>query len=220
MVDGDNNRGLKDGFWDNVGSVVAALGGAVLTVFGGKLVEVAAKGGRADRVLARVQGIGMHSSKFMNSAEATTAKTALTDSVSSFSKFRGATIDAFKNSMNPAREGDSMKQIFTSGIKNSFTPAGLGNAELAQAWKLGLRHPSLLDTKLVLSGLGVTALQGGKDTLKILSQRSEPTPGHLPGGVGEVSKFPGMPEDFGKVAGIPDAVAKTGDVIRHFTHIR
>ena len=113
-----------------------------------------------------------------------------------------------------------MKQIFTSGIKNNFTPARLGNAELAQAWKLGLRHPSLLDTELVLSGLGVTALQGGKDTLKILSQRSEPTPGDLPGGVGEVSKFPGMPEDFGKVAGIPDAVAKTGDVIRHFTHIR
>ena len=205
------------------GDLLLAAGGAVLTIFGGKLIEMAAKGIKgvmvaraadqiastgttAERTLARIEGVGRHSPSFMSSTAANTAKADLNAARSSFSGFRTATMDAFKNSMNPAREGDSMSTIFKAGVKDAFTPSGLANKDLADAWKLGINHPSLLDTKVILGGVGVTALQGGKNVATVVSQSND-------------HSVPGAGDGWGKLINIGETVTSTTEAFDNFKHI-
>jgi hypothetical protein len=205
------------------GDLLLAAGGAVLTVFGGKLIEMAAKGikgvmvaraadqivstgTRGERGLARIEGVGRHDPSFMSSTAANTAKADLNSAVSSFSGFRSAAMDAFKNSMDPAREGDSMSTIFKLGVKDAFSPRGMLNRDLTAAWRLGLRHPSLLDTKLVVGGLGVTALQGGKDLVGVMSQAKD-------------HSIPGAGDGFGKIFKMGETVKSSVEAVENFRHI-
>jgi len=171
--------------------------GVALTIFGGKMIELGAKGMKGvmvtraakaleeqgadvDRGLRALQGVGAHSSEeYMTAEKAMAAKTELKDAFSSVSKFKGATLKAFKESFT--HDG-----TFTDALKDAFTPSGLSNSDLVSMVKMGIKDPSLIDSKLVLSGLGVAGLKVGQDAVDIHDQyEDEDRPGFVPPGMGE-----------------------------------
>lgn len=157
-----------DGSWTDV---IWAAAGAVMTVFGGKLLELAAKsfkaltivkvaehfvGGALPAQMARIQGVGAHSAEFINFSQAS----------NEIKSFKDLVPQAFKLGFKPGAEGATAGEIMRASLKENFLPQFL-NKDLAFALKTTAQHPGILTLPYVVQGASITVMQGVSDAIKI-----------------------------------------------------
>jgi len=157
-----------DGSWTDV---IWAAAGAVMTIFGGKLLELTAKSFKALTIvkvaehlvdgalpaeMARIQGVGAHSAEFMNFSQAS----------NEIKSFKDLAPQAFKLAFKPGAEGATAGEIIRASLKENFLPQLL-NKDLAFALKTAAQHPGILTLPYVVQGASITVMQGVSDAIKI-----------------------------------------------------
>jgi hypothetical protein len=199
---------LHGGSWS---AFLLAGVGVVMTIFGGKMLELGMKGMKGvmvaraakalerdgadvDRGLRALQGVGAHSSEdYMTASKAIAAKNELKEAFSSVSGFKTATAKAFKESFTHTEDG------FGDAMKGAFSPRDLSNSDLVSAYKMAIKDPSLLDSKLVVHGLAVTGIKVADDVRSLNQglQDHKENPYAIPGieGPGAITDLKGAVTD-------------------------
>lgn len=159
-----------DGSWWDV---ALAAGGAVLTIFGGKIFEVAAKNLKAVTILksgvtdakdlAKLQGVGRHSEEFMDVAKANEQLSKPLSDVfkSPFMRDEAATklMQEYKNGTKTF--SDCLKQAAKDGFPlklNKDAPWSM-NSDLKSFYKMASEHPNLVDTPTKVMAGAATVYQ-------------------------------------------------------------
>jgi hypothetical protein len=153
-----------DGSW---GDVIWAAGGAVLSIFGGKLIALAGKSfkamtlvrvaehtvdGATPGAMAAVQGVGRHSAEFMNFGEASRAAKPFSELVP---QAFGASFEG----------GGPMAAFLKESLKENFIPH-LVSKDLMFSIKTAIQHPGILtDIPYVVHGATLTAMTVGQDAV-------------------------------------------------------
>lgn len=200
----------------SVGDILLAAGGAVLSIFGGKIFAMAATKLKAVAVvksgvteagqLARLQGVGRHSKEFMSAAKAAEG---VAKPLSSAFKAPFVRSESAKAAYTAFKEGTkSAPELLKAAAKEAF-PAldlslrkGLGiNDDLVSFYKMARTSPSLVSLPMAAGGAALTVYQG-----YAISEA-----------VTNISAPDFMPGDYGKVA---STVGATRDVFNNIQHVR
>ncbi|TPW75030.1 putative T7SS-secreted protein [Schumannella soli] len=207
----------------SLGDLLLAGVGAVLTIFGGKLIAMAAKGlkgvmvvraatklgGRSTKIMQRIQGLPLHrvgGAKGMSYVQAKVAKGELQAATSSMKGFGKSILQSGYRSFRPSWAGESGGTIFKSSVKSFLDPVA-AQRDIYNAIKIGASNNVIHGAKDVAGLAGVTALVGGQRAVPLINWANHDFDG------GAVSTGYG-PIDKG--LSLPGLINKTGPAFSEF----